>query len=260
MTKIIPVALALVLALAAYTPAAKPDEKAPTAKSSESAKVLKCLLVTGGCCHDYAFQSKALTLASAAKADIEWTVVNKGGRGTKAQIDLYDDPEWATPYDVVVHNECFANTKNPDYIRKIVNGHRDGTPAVGIHCAMHTYRAAEIDDWRRFLGVTSRKHEHQARYPVKTERADHPIMKGVPADWVTPKDELYIIEKTWPNTTVLATSKSEKTQKSQPEFWVNEFEGARVFGTTYGHTNDTFSDPVFLDLLTRGILWSAGKL
>jgi len=255
MTKIIPVALAFVIALAAYTPAAKPD-----AKAADSPKALRCLLVTGGCCHDYVFQSKALTLSSAAKADIEWTVVNKGGRGTKAQIDLYDDPNWATPYDVVVHNECFANTKDPDYIRKIVNGHRDGTPAVVIHCAMHTYRAAEIDDWRRFLGVTSRRHEHQSRYPVKTEKADHPIMKGVPADWVTPKDELYIIDKTWPNTTVLATSKSERTQKVQPVFWVNEFEGARVFGTTYGHTNETFSDPVFLDLLTRGILWSAGKL
>ena len=257
MMKMIPLALAVVIALVAYAPAAKPDEKEASAKST---KALRCLLVTGGCCHDYPFQSKALTLSSAAKADIEWTVVNKGGRGTKAQIELYDDPEWAKDYDVVVHNECFANTKDPDYIRKIVNGHRNGTPAVVIHCAMHTYRAAEIDDWRRFLGVTSRRHEHQARYPVKTEKADHPIMKGVPADWITPKDELYIIEKTWPNTTVLATSKSEKNQKTHPVFWVNEFEGSRVFGTTYGHTNDTFSDPVFLDLLTRGILWSAGKL
>jgi len=248
--------LSLLCALAVSADKSEGNKAAP----AKSEKPLKCLLVTGGCCHDYAFQSKALTLSSAAKADIDWTVVNKGGRGTKAQIDLYDDPKWAENFDVVVHNECFANTQNPDYIRKIVNGHRGGTPAVVIHCAMHTYRAAEIDDWRRFLGVTSRKHEHQARYPVKTEKADHPIMKGVPVDWVTPKDELYVIEKMWPHATVLATSKSEKNQKAHPVFWVNEFEGARVFGTTYGHTNDTFSDPVFLNLLTRGILWSAGRL
>lgn len=236
---------------------------APAALSEETdagEKPLKALLVTGGCCHDYEFQSKALTLSSEAAAGIEWTVVNKGGKGTKAEIDLYDDPDWAKGYDVVVHNECFANTKNPEYIRKIVKGHEGGTPAVVVHCAMHTYRAADIEDWREFLGVTSRRHEHQSRYPVKTEKKDHPIMKTVPADWVTPKDELYLIEKTWPGTTVLATSKSEKSGKEHPVIWTNDYKGTRVFGTTYGHTNETFSDTVFLDLLTRGILWSAGRL
>jgi type 1 glutamine amidotransferase len=223
-------------------------------------KPLKALLITGGCCHDYEFQSKALTLASAAKADIDWTVVNEGGKGSKGQVKLYDDPNWAKPYDVVVHNECFANTKDLSYIQKIVNGHKDGTPAVVIHCAMHTYRALETDDWRKFLGVTSKHHEHQSNYPVKTQKKDHPIMKGVPANWITPKDELYIIEKVWPNTTVLATSKSEKTKKSQPVIWTNDYNGTRVFGTTYGHTNETFSDVTFLDLVTRGILWSAGRL
>ncbi|NNM30172.1 MAG: ThuA domain-containing protein, partial [Akkermansiaceae bacterium] len=218
------------------------------------------LLVTGGCCHDYEFQSKALTLSTAAEAGIEWTVVNKGGKGTHAEIDLYDDPKWAEPYDVVVHNECFARTKNPAYIQKIVDGHKSGTPAVVIHCAMHTYRDAATDDWRKFLGVTSKRHEHQSHYPVKVEKSDHPIMKNFPADWTTPKDELYVIEKSWPNTTVLATSASEKNGKVHPVIWTNDYHGTRVFGTTYGHTNDTFSDPVFLKLLADGIEWSAGRL
>ena len=115
---------------------------------------------------------------------------------------------------------------------------------------MHTYRAMETDDWRKFLGVTSKHHEHQSNYPVKTQKNDHPIMKGVPKNWITPKDELYIIEKVWPNTTVLATSKSEKTKKSQPVIWTNDYNGTRVFGTTYGHTNETFSDDTFLGLVT----------
>lgn len=266
---VLPAVLALFVALPGNSnpegappaaPAKKTVKKEVGATKKKDGKKLKCLLVTGGCCHDYKFQSTALTMSSSAKADIDWTVVNKGGRGTKAEIDLYDDPKWSEGYDVVVHNECFANTNNPDYIKKIVDGHKGGTPAVVIHCAMHTYRAAKGDDWRKFLGVTSRHHEHQARYPVKTEKPDHPIMKGVPKDWVTPMDELYVIEKTWPNTTVLATSMSERNEKSHPVFWVNEFGGTRVFGTTYGHTNATFSDPVFLDLLTRGILWTAGEL
>ncbi|MDA1051540.1 MAG: hypothetical protein O3C40_13810 [Planctomycetota bacterium] len=33
-----------------------------------------------------------------------------------------------------------------------------------------------------------------------------------------------------------------------------------MFGTTYGHSNETFSDEVFLTTLTRGIQWVAGRL
>ncbi|MEM1296611.1 MAG: ThuA domain-containing protein, partial [Verrucomicrobiota bacterium] len=161
---------------------------------------------------------------------------------------------------VVIHNECFANTKDPDYIRKITEVHKAGVPAVVIHCAMHTYRAAEIDDWRQFLGVTSRKHEHKSEYPVTIVNPEHPTMVGFKKDWVTPKDELYIIEKLWPSATPLATSVSEKDGKVHPVVWVNDFEGTRVFGTTYGHSDDTFRDPVFIDLLTRGIVWAAGKM
>jgi len=219
------------------------------------------LLITSGCCHDYDFQTKAMQLAMEKHGvDAVWTVVNEGGKGTSAEIDFYKDPKWAQGFDVVIHNECFANTSNPKYIRSVTAPHHAGTNAVVIHCAMHTYRAAEIDDWRKFLGVTSRRHEHQSNYKVDVAKKDHPIMKGFPDGHVTAKDELYVIEKVWPNTVVLATSKSEKTDKAHPVFWTNQFGKARVFGTTYGHSNGTFQDDVFLKALTRGTLWAAGKL
>ena len=66
---------------------------------------------------------------------------------------------------------------------------------------MHSYRAAEVDDWREFLGVTSRRHTKPFNIPVKIAAADHSVMKGFKADWVTPVDELYVIDKLWPNTT-----------------------------------------------------------
>ena len=110
-----------------------------------------------------------------------------------------------------------------------------------------------------FLGVTSRKHDHQSNYPVEVTAPNHPVMEGFPSDWVTPKDELYIIEKVWPNTTVLATSKSEKDGKEHAVIWANDFGGTRVVGTTYGHSDETFGDDVFIRLLARSILWAAGK-
>ena len=222
---------------------------------------IRILLITQGCCHDYDFQTQSMQKALADRKVLsEWTVVAEGGKGTEAEIPFYDDADWAKGYDVVIHNECFANTDNPEYIRKITAAHKAGANAVVIHCAMHTYRKTKIDDWREFLGVTSRRHEHKSEYPVRVVVDDHPITREIPKDWKTPLDELYVVEKVWPQTTVLATSVSEKDDKLHPVFWTNQYGQARVFGTTYGHSNATFEDPVFLNTLVRGIQWSAGRL
>lgn len=224
----------------------------------KAGRPLRALLITGGCCHNYPFQSRQLTNAVAALLPVEWRVVHEGGDGTTAQIALYDDPDWAKGFDVVVHNECFANTADEAYIRKILAGHRAGVPAVVIHCAMHTYRAASFDGWREFLGVTSRRHDHQSRYPVVKVDSRHPALKGLPDGWVTPMDELYVIEKLWPRAKALATSVSEKDGKAYPVIWTHRYGRTRVFGTTYGHSDATFSDPVFLQYVSRGIAWAAG--
>jgi type 1 glutamine amidotransferase len=241
-------------ALLAFGLAFSPAAGAPPAEP------VKALLITGGCCHDYAFQTRALEEAPAGKGLVAWKVVNEGGTGTRAKIGLYEDPRWADGFDVVVHNECFADTDDPDYIRRIVAAHREGVPAVVIHCAMHTYRAAKIDDWRELLGVTSRRHEHQSRYPVTAVAREHPILALFPDAWTSPGDELYVIEKLWPSATALATARSERTGKEHPVFWVNTFGKARVFGTTFGHSSETFADPVFLETVVRGLLWAAGRL
>ena len=233
---------------------------APAADPKQPAKQLNALLITGGCCHNYIFQSQALTEGVSKTVNVKWSVVNEGGTGTRGMIKLYDDPDWSKKYDIVVHNECFANTSDPKYVRKITKAHHAGTPAVVIHCAMHTYRAAEFDDWRQFLGVTSKRHDHQSNYAVKNVAPKHPIMKGFPENWVTPKDELYVIEKLWPKAKSLATSVSEKDGKAHPVFWTNLYGKARIFGTTYGHSDETFKDPVFINTIARGMLWATGNL
>lgn len=222
-------------------------------------KPVRALIVTGGCCHNYAFQSQAITQAISRVANVQWTILQDPRTGTTAKIDLYNDAKWADAFDVVIHNECFADTDDAEYIRRITEAHKAGKPAMVIHCAMHTYRKASFDDWREFLGVTSRRHDHMSNYPVKAAEPAHPIMKDFPAVWLSPKDELYIIEKLWPGAKALATSVSEQDGKTHPVVWVNEFGKARVFGTTFGHSDETFRDPVFLKLLSRGFLWSVGQ-
>ena len=72
-------------------------EKEIDEKKLYSGKKLQALLITGGCCHNYPFQATALTSGIEKQVNVEFTVINEGGKGTKAQISLYDDPKWADP-------------------------------------------------------------------------------------------------------------------------------------------------------------------
>ena len=59
--------------------------------------------------------------------------------------------------------------------------------------------------------------------------------------------------------TALATAVSPEDSKTYPVAWAHEYGGARVFGTTLGHGNDTWNDPVFQDLMLRGFKWAVNR-
>lgn len=90
---------------------------------------------------------------------------------------------------------------------------------------------------------------------------DHPVMKGFPELWQDPApDELYRMVKLWPNCVPLAKTIATNETPNTTCIWVNTYGKARVFGTTLGHANKTVSNDVYLDLVTRGLLWACGKL
>jgi uncharacterized protein len=243
-----------------------------TGLAAEPAKPLRVLYVTGGCCHDYNREKVILSEGVKARANVEWTIVQEEGSGEKhknIQASLYQNPDWAKGYDLVVHNECFAGDTDPEYIEKVLAPHRGGIPAIVVHCEMHTFRDFKPDNFREFLGVKSTHHGPQHPLDVKVVKADHPVMKGFPFDWKTGDEELYAIDKVFTNATVLATAADKKkdaqgkwvdTPKQNALIWVNTYGQCRVFGTTLAHANKTFEDPVFLDLFTRGLLWACDKL
>lgn len=242
---------------AAQQPAAPPP--GGSGRQAQNQPRVKALVVSGGCCHDYMLENKALVDSLGKALPVDWTIVMQGGTGTHARIPLYSDPDWFKGFDIVVHNECHADVADETFIRTITAAHRAGVPAMVIHCAMHSYRAATVDDWREFLGVTSRRHTRQHSISLKIADTGHPITSGVKQDWITPMDELYVIDKVWPNTRALATAVSPEDKREYPVMWVSEYNGARVFGTTLGHSDDTWADPVFRDWLVRGFKWAVGK-
>ena len=59
------------------------------------------------------------------------------------------------------------------------------------------------------------------------------------------------------------TTKSKQGKESTNDYvlaWTNNYRGTKVFATTLGHNNQTVADTRYLDLVTRGLLWSCGKL
>lgn len=223
-------------------------------------KPIRALMVTGGCCHDYEQQKKILSEGISARANVVWTIVHEGGDTRDHKVSIYANADWAKGYDVIVHNECFGMVDDVAFVERIAAPHLAGVPAVMLHCSAHSYRAAKTDAWRECLGQTSMSHEKRRDLTVKVLKADHPVMMGFPATWLDKSDELYKNEKLWPNTIPLAQAYGEDTKKDHMVIWVNTYGKGRVFGTTLGHLNSTMSDPVYLELVTRGLLWACDKL
>ncbi|PXA03959.1 heme-binding protein [Coraliomargarita sinensis] len=226
---------------------------------------IKALLVTGGCCHDYNQQREILPAAVdlKSKLKVEWTIYHQRTSKGNRKLALYNNPDWADGYDVVVHNECFANipSGNEAFVENILRPHRDGVPAVLVHCSMHSYRTGENREaWWEFCGLYTQRHDKRYPFEVELVAPEHEAIKGM-TNWKTPQGELYLIKKTYPTMTPLAQSRAEKDGQFHTNIWVNEYgpKKTRVFATTIGHHNETMLQDEYMEMFTRGLLWAIGK-
>ena len=239
-------------------PSLTAQETAISAKVESADRPIQALLVTGGCCHDYDRQKLILTRGISARANVRWTVVHQGGTSTDTKIPLYNDPNWADGFDIVVHNECFAHVTDKEFVDRILKPHREGLPAILVHCAMHCYRVDD-DRWFEFCGVQSPGHGPHYSYTINNQKSDHPIMAGFGERFVVPKGELYHAAKVFDTATPLAIANRQDNNEPQVCIWTNDYRGTRVFATTVGHYNETMVEPTYLDMMARGLLWAVGR-
>ena len=128
---------------------------------------------------------------------------------------------------------------------------KSGKGFIPLHCASWCFRnSAEVVE---LIGGQFKTHKYDS-FPAVITQAEHPVMKGVPG-FVT-KDETYVHDKLSKNIQVL----SERVEGShrEPYTWVQPYGKGRVFYTAYGHDENTFSNPGFIDLVRNGILWAVG--
>lgn len=232
--------------------------------AADAPKPIRALMVCGGCCHDYTNQKRIISEGVTARANVEWTIVHEEAPEKTNErlhkVSIYLKPEWWKGFDVVVHNECFGAIEDVAFVEGIAAAHKAGVAGIFLHCSSHSYRAAKTDEWRKVIGITSTSHEKNRDLLVKNLKPEHPVMKGFPAEWLNQKDELYKNDKVWDTATPLAQAYGEDTKKDHFVIWVNQLEKGKTFSTTLGHNNSTMESPVYLDLVTRGLLWTADKL
>jgi hypothetical protein len=240
--------------------------------ADEPAKPLRALLVLGGCCHDYAHQKDILTKGIGERARVEFVVAYDPSTTTTHLNPVYENPDWASGFDVVIHDECTSDVKDLAMIDRILAPHRHGLPGVVLHCGMHCYRSEgwpkAIIPWFEFTGLQTTRHDAQEPIAITFLPGDSPITHGL-ANWTTIHEELYnnYAGKLLDTATPLARGKQTVRDRRQRKItsdnvvvWTNNYHGTKVFATTLGHNNETVSDPRYLDLVTRGLLWSCGKL
>ena len=133
MHTLLPAAFALLLAAA------------PLAHA-HSVKPIRVLVVSGGCCHNYALQRELLKAGLESRINAAVTHVfydpKPGEQATRPALPIHASARYAEGYDVVVHNQCAADETAPAALDNVLAPHRAGTPGVNLHCAMHSYRPA----------------------------------------------------------------------------------------------------------------------
>ncbi|MFN0075103.1 MAG: discoidin domain-containing protein [Prosthecobacter sp.] len=221
-------------------------------------KPLKALLITGGCCHDYAKQHEVISKGIQSRANVQVDVIWTDDKGTNPPLPVYDKVDWAKGYDIIIHDECAASMNNKETLTRILDAHKT-IPSIQLHCAMHSFRTGE-DRWFKRLGLQSNSHGPQEPIAITFVDKEHPITKTL-ADWTTIKEELYNNVNLF-DAHPLAMGKQMVKGKAVEYIvaWTNEKDGARSFSTTIGHNTETVADARYLDLITRGLLWACDKL
>ena len=262
MKHLAPLALPLVLLIGSLLPSQAQDPKP-----------LKILLITGGCCHDYAAQKDILKAGIEKRLHATVDQVHTDDKSTKPPLAIYGNPDYAKGYDLVIHDECAAAISDEAVIAGVLSPHRHGIPGVNLHCAMHCYRIGNAGEpavagtphgwWFEYLGLQSSGHGPQQ--PIEITHLDkaNPISQGQP-NWTTVNEELYNNIQVFDSATPIARGKQSYAAKDgtpkESDYvvaWTNLYQNkTRVFSTTIGHNNTTVQDDRYLDLVSRGIVWA----
>src|SRR5882672_3851294 len=161
---------------------------------------IRVLLITGGCCHDYAHQKDILKKGITERANVVIEQIHTEDISTHPPLAIIGNPDYAKGFDLVIHDECAAEVSDQAKVEAVLKPHHDGIPGVNLHCAMHSYRIGNPNDpvtpgtphglWFEYLGLQSSGHGPQEPISISFTDKQSPLTRGL-SDWTTIKEEHY---------------------------------------------------------------------
>lgn len=109
-------------------------------------------------------------------------------------------------------------------------------------------------------------HGSQHEFAIVVRERTHPVMQGIPAEWLHAKDELYHGQRgPAASMNVLATAYAAKqtggTDAHEPMVWWIPYGQGKVFTTVMGHAEYSMQCVGFQTIVNRGTEWAAtGKV
>jgi trehalose utilization protein len=217
--------------------------------TTSAAEPLKALILTSpGVYHDYEQQTRDLAYGIAKYANVRFDV-------SLADIERWKTTDFSAGYDVLIYNICMADNQDTLLIANLRRQTETlGVPAVVIHCTMHSFR--ETDLWWPMFALKTKAHEALRALP-QVLHEPHPILSGLPKTWTVQDDELYL-NLEFAGQTLL--SSVDETGKANTTAWLAGHGATPIFGTTLGHSEETFKDPAYHRLLANAVLYVSGNL
>lgn len=165
-------------------------------------------------------------------------------------------------YKAVVFLSTTGDVLNAEQQAAFMTYIRNGGGFVGIHAAADTEHG-----WPWYGGLVGAyfaSHPEPAQARIRVEKRDHPSTRTLPDPW-SRFDEWYDFARNPRSQGVTVLLTLEETSYSggqmgadHPIAWYHEYDGGRAWYTGGGHTDESFSEPAFLEHLLGGIRYAAG--
>jgi sialate O-acetylesterase len=237
---------------------------AAVAAVKPAAKVVKVLIITGDEYHDWKTQSgmimSFLTRDGKVAVDVTSNPAKDLNEVNLAKYDVlflnYKDTAKGTPETTWSSANKTAFLDAVKAGKGLVVYHYAGAAFTKPNWA--EFEKAISGGWRT-VGFHGPPHE----FSVKKSTVEHPISKGLVAEFKHPIDELYSNSMMVPGNVVLATAfcdpkKPKGTGKDEAVIWVNQYGKGRVYHNVLGHGPEALGDPNFQAWMKRGVIWAGG--